>query len=349
MAFEETFRSVALTLARTAAFTSHAFLFGSLALLLLVLRPSFTPLDADAWASGRRRVSERLEGIVQACLTGSALATLVALALQAALVSEGSGGEVDSESIFGALGTRFGQLYVLRFPLLVGLAILLVGRVRQWSLAGAGDGKDQPGRGWWLGWAALSGALLMTSTLSGHAAVATPRAVSIVTDLMHLVCGAIWFAGIIVLCLVLPDAWRGKDDLDRLKLLAPAVARFSKVALVAFTLLGLTGVLNSFLHIGAWSDLFDTGYGRALSAKVVVYGMLLGLGGINHFVLRTRLASAAETADASVARRTFRRTIAAELTLALVVMALTGLLTGLARTKDNVPTPSGEVAVSAER
>ena len=349
MAFEETFRSIALTLARTAAFTSHAFLFGALALLILVLRPSFAPLDGDSWAAGRRRVSQRLEGIVQASLTGSGLATLVALALQAALVSEGSGGEVDSESIFGALGTRFGQLYVLRFPLLVGLAILLVGRVRQWSLAGAGDGSPSPGRGWWLGWAALSGALLATSTLSGHAAVATPRAISIVTDLMHLVCGAIWFAGILVLCLVLPDAWRGKDDLDRLKLLAPTVARFSKVALVVFSLLGITGVVNSFLHIGAWDDLIDTGYGRALSAKVIVYGLILALGALNHFVLRKRLESATDTADASIARRTFRRTIAAELTLALVVMALTGLLTGLARTKENVPAPSGDVAVSAER
>ena len=349
MAFEETFRSVALTLARTAAFTSHAFLFGALALLILVLRPSFAPLDQDAWAAGRRRVSQRLEGIVQASLTGSGLATLVALALQAALVSEGSGGDVDPESIFGALGTRFGQLYVLRFPLLVGLAILLVGRVRQWSLAGAGDGKPSPGRGWWLGWAVLSAALLATSTLSGHAAVATPRAISIATDLTHLVCGAIWFAGILVLCLVLPDAWRGKDDLDRLQLLAPAVVRFSKVALVAFSLLGITGVVNSFLHIGAWDDLIDTGYGRALSGKVIVYGLLLGLGALNHFVLRKRLASATDTADASVARRTFRRTIAAELTLALVVMALTGLLTGLARTKDNPPAPSGDVAVSAGR
>ena len=349
MAFEETFRSVALTLARTAAFTSHAFLFGALVLLLLVLRPSFLPLDAEAWAAGRRRVSGRLEGIVQASLTGSAVATIVALALQAALVSEGSGGEVDSDSIFGALGTRFGQLYVLRFPLLVGLAILLVGRVRQWSLAGTGDERPAPGRGWWVGWAGLSGALLMTSTLSGHAAVATPRVLSIATDLLHLVCGAIWFAGIIILCLVLPDAWRGKDDLDRLKLLAPTVSRFSKVALVTFSLLGITGVVNSLLHVGALDDLIDTSYGRALSAKIVVYGLILALGAMNHFVLRKRLESATDAADASVARNTFRRTIAAELTLALIVMALTGLLTGLARTKENVPPPSGDVAVSAER
>ena len=349
MAFEETFRSVALTLARTTAFTSHAFLFGSVVLLVLVLRPSFLPLGADTWAAGRRRVSERLEGIVQAALTGSAVATLVALALQAALVSEGSGGEVDPESVFGALGTRFGQLYVLRFPLLVGLAILLVGRVRQWSLAGAGDGAQTPGRGWWIGWAALSGGLLATSTLSGHAAVATPRALSVVTDMCHLVCGAVWFAGIVVLSLVLPDAWRGKDDVDRLKLLTPAVTRFSKVALIVFTLLGVTGVVNSFLHVGAWNDLVDTGYGRALTAKVIVYAFLLGLGGVNHFVLRRRLESAGGVSDASIARKTFRRTIAAELTLALVVMGLTGLLTGLARTKENVAPPSGDVAVSVER
>ena len=349
MAFEETFRTVALTLARTAAFTSHAFLFGAVALLVLVLRPSFVPLNADDWNAGRRRVSARLEGIVQASLTGSAVATLIALALQAALVSEGTGGNVDQDSIFGAMGTRFGQLYVLRFPLLVGLAILLIGRVREWSLAGAGDGAPSPGRGWWVGWAALSGGLLATSTLSGHAAVATPRFVSVMTDLTHLVSGAIWFAGIIVLCLVLPDAWRGKDDVDRLKLLAPTVARFSRVALVVFLVLGVTGVVNSFLHIGSWNDLVDTGYGRTLAAKVLVYGLLLGLGAVNHFVLRRRLEHANDVSDASIARRTFRRTIAAELSLALVVMALTGLLTGLARTRTNLPATEGQVSANAER
>jgi putative copper export protein len=349
MAFEETFRSVALTLARTAAFTSHAFLFGGLAIILLVLRPSFGSLENDAWAGGRRRVSERLEGIMQACLTGSAVATLVALALQAALVSEGTGGQVDSDSIFGAVGTRFGQLYLLRFPLLVGLSILLVGRVRQWALAGAGDGGRAPGTGWWVGWGALSGALLLTSTLSGHAAVAVPRLVSIVTDMSHLVCGAIWFAGIVILSLVLPDGWRGKDDLDRVKLLAPAVTRFSKIALVVFSLLGMTGVVNSFLHIGALDDLWDTSYGRALSAKIIVYGLILVLAAVNHFVLTRKLEAARDTADAAVARRTFRKTIAAELALALLVMGLTGLLTGLGRTKQNVPPPAGDIALSAER
>lgn len=338
--FEEAFRSVGLTLARSISFASHAFLFGLVPILALVLRPAFGSLASEGWRQGRARVARRLEGMVQAALTATAVATLIALVLQFALVSEVQGGEITSEPVFSVLETRFGQLYLLRFPLLVGLTVLLVGRVGEWSLSGAGDEGRSPGRTWWAGWVGLSFGLLATSSLSGHAVVASPVPLSILNDLLHLVFGSVWFTGIIVLALVVPDAWRGQEKHERVRLMAPAVTRFSTVALVSITILGITGVLNSFLHVQELDDLIDTNYGRPLLGKILVYLGILAAGGVNHFFVANRLEKAAAAGTSDPAQALFRKTIAVELVMALGVIGLTGFLVGEARTKDPTPPPS---------
>lgn len=337
MGFEETFRSVGLTLSRSISFISHGFLFGLPPILALVLRPSFRLVDGDAWGKSRARISSRLEGLIQSALTATALATLIALVLQFALVSEVTGGDITSQPVVSVLETRFGQLYLLRFPLLAGLVVLLVGRVRGWSLSGAGDGGATAGPAWWIGWGVLSLALLSTSTLSGHAAVASPGALAVANDLLHLICGGIWFSGIIVLALVLPDGWRGRSPEERVQLLAPVVVRFSTVAIVTITILGITGVLNSYLHVEHLDDMFDTAYGRAISAKIVVYLGILAVGGVNHFLVRRRLERALEEGRSDSAQSLFKKTIAIELALALTVMGITGFLTGKPRTKEVAP------------
>jgi putative copper export protein len=349
MGFEETFRSVGLTLARSISFISHGFLFGLLPILALVLRPAFRAVDPEAWGKSRARISARLEGMVQSALTATAVATVIALVLQFALVSEVQGGEITSEPVLSVLETRFGQLYLLRFPLLAGLLVLLVGRVREWSLAGAGDGGKTPGRAWWLGWGALAIGLLLTNTLSGHAAVAAPVPLSIANDLLHLICGGIWFTGIIVLALVLPDAWRGRSPEERVRLLAPIIVRFSTVAIVTITILGITGALNSFLHVEQLDDMVDTPYGRAITAKIAVYLGILAVGGINHFFVRGRLEKALDEGRSDDSQRLFRKTIAIELVMALAVLGITGFLTGEARTKEVETTEVGEGVTARPR
>ncbi|MFP5353033.1 MAG: copper resistance D family protein [Actinomycetota bacterium] len=349
MGFEETFRSVTLTLTRTISFSAHLFLFGLVPLLLLVLRPSFAGLSGEEWVAARKRTARRLEGMVQAALTATALATLVALVIQFALVSEVDGGEIGSRSIFSVLETRFGSMYLLRFPLLAGLSVLLVGRVRIWAMSGTEPGETSPGRGWWIGWAGLAAGLLATNSFSGHAGVGEPIALSISNDLLHLACAATWFTGIVILALVLPDAWRGRAEAERVRLLAPAVVRFSSVALVTITILGITGVLNAYLHVGRLADLFDTNYGRSISLKILVYLGILAVGGINHFFVRKRLEEALAEDRGDPSQRLFRRTIAVELVMALGILGITGFLTGEGRTRVQEAPASNEGVTARQR
>lgn len=336
---EDALRSVAFPLARFSAFASNALLFGLVPVLVLVLRPGFAALPGDEWNRGRRRIEVRLEGFVQAALWAAATATLVAIALQAVLISEfSSEGDVSQESLFSVFETTFGQWYGARLPLLVALAVLLGGRLRAWALAGAGDDRPSPGAPWWAAWAVLSVALLSTSSFSGHAAVATPRGLSILNDITHLVAGATWFTGVVVLAVVLPDGWRGGDPAHRIDLMRATIVRFSNLALGSIGLVLLTGIVNSLLHVGALGDLFGTSYGLALVGKVALFGGILALGAVNHLVVRRRLERGGE--DESATPALFRRVIAAELILALAIMGATGFLTGQSRTRQDATSPA---------
>ncbi len=340
--FEDTYRFAAFTIVRFALFSAHALLFGMATVSAVVLRPAFSALD-DTWNRARERVGGRLEGLVQASLVASALASLAAIVLQAILVAEAQGGDFSLDSFTGTFGTQFGRWQFLRFPALGALAVLLVGRVAS-DLFEAKSSERPASKPLWRGaWLVLSGFLLATSSLSGHAAVADPLALSVANDAVHLAAGGVWFAGVAILAIVLPDAWRGRQPTDRLKILAPVVVRFSNLAAVTIAVLALTGTLNSFLHVGAVDDLIDTGYGRTLFLKVVLFGAVLAFGAINHFVIRERLSKAAGATGDIEPARVFRRTIAAELVLALLLMGITGVLVGLGRTRDAPvqETPSG--------
>ncbi len=350
MGLESSLRDVALTIVRFSGFAANALVLGTLGVIVLVLRPTFASLDPAAWDAGRARLADRLEGIVHSALIGAAAAAALALVLQAVLAAELSGGEVGTDSFFAVLETSFGPWYALRLPLVAGLLVLLTGKVRQWALARRGVDKSVAGAAWWGAWGALGVALVATSSFSGHAAVATPRVLSLSSDVLHLVAGATWFAGIVLLSVALPDAWVGEDDRARLQVLAPAVRRFSHVAMVAIGVVLVTGVIASLLHVAHPGDLVDSSYGITLSVKIAFFGIILALGGFNHFVIRKRFEQALEGSEGSGgAARIFRKSIAAELLVGLVLMGLTGWLTGQPRTRQEVVEPQRVTTARGER
>ena len=57
------------------------------------------------------------------------------------------------------------------------------------------------------------------------------------------------------------------------------VARFTGIATAAVVTLALTGTIAAFQHIAAIAELWTTTYGRALSLKLILFGLLLLVGG----------------------------------------------------------------------
>lgn len=335
MPVEDTFRLITTTLSRLGVFVAHGFLFGLIPVLVLVVRPSFRELPPTEWALVRQRTASRLQDILSAALIASFICTVIMLVVQATLTAEMMGGRMSMDSVSGVAQTSFGRWHLARFPMLLAMAVLLSGRVRVWALAERSDDQGAASPLWWSVWGVLAVGLLLTSTMSGHTLVATPRSLAIPNDLVHLCAGATWFAGIVYLASVLPQTLRSKKETEKLRLIAPAVTRFSRLALVAITLVTATGIVNSLLHVERLSDLWMTGYGRSLGAKLSFFVGVILLGAVNHFFVRKRMERAVSNPALGSARPLFRRTIAIELALAFAIFGSTALLTNSARTKDS--------------
>ena len=344
MGFEEILRQIAFTCVRFMAFCAHAILLGAPAVMLLVLRPSFAGLDREEWNDGRLRLAARLDGVVHSSFIASAIATAVAIALQATLVAEFNEGDLSSPSFLSVFSTTFGQWHLFRYPLLAGLIVLLSGKVRQWSLQLDGGAA----RSWWIGWLGLLGwpagdeqlhrprrgciSPLAWSLERHHA----PRVRIYLVRRDRHPCGA---------CCRTRGGQR--TIATSLQLLAPVVVRFSKVALVSITIVAITGTLNSLMNVAELDDMYTEAYGISLTLKIGLFLGVLALGGVNHFFLRERMRRGLEQGTSTSAQRLFRMTIAVELVIALSIMGMTGWLVGQAKTKQAtvVPDSAGQLGL----
>jgi len=334
MGIEQDLLRVSFTLVRFAAFAANALIFGAVPLLLLVLRPALKSLDARAWRHGRMELAVRLEGLLRASLVASAVATVLALLLQTALVSLLDEGELGLDALEAVLSTSFGIWSLIRLPVLGALSVLLYQRVQDLCLSGMAPSEKKPGRAWWSLWGLLSMTLLATWSFAGHAAVSNPAWAALINDIVHLAAGSTWFAGIVILAVILPDVWQNKKQPDRLRILSEVVSRFSRLALIAIGVVAITGTINSFFNVESPGDLVDSGYGITLTIKIVLFLGIVALGAVNHFLVRRRLQNAVMEGSSSDPYALFRKTIATELVLGLLILGTTGLLVGSARTRE---------------
>jgi putative copper export protein len=104
--------------------------------------------------------------------------------------------------------------------------------------------------------------------------------------MLHLVGGGIWVGGLVgLLCLALPGA---VPPAGRAAFWAPAIRRFSVVAMSCVAAIGLSGLFLYWEHVDGPSQLLTTMYGRVLGVKILLFGGLL-LGGFNQFWLHPRI------------------------------------------------------------
>jgi copper transport protein len=96
---------------------------------------------------------------------------------------------------------------------------------------------------------------------AGHAAGVRPAPGAIFADALHILSAGVWAGGIIAMAsLHPPGGWSGEEGRTLL-------ARFGRVALIAFAFTALTGVLRATEELTGVSDLWTTSYGLILSAK----------------------------------------------------------------------------------
>jgi copper transport protein len=167
-------------------------------------------------------------------------------------------------------------------------------------------------------------ALLLAPTFSGHAfRSASDRLLSVAADLLHVAAAAFWIGGLLQLAVIL---WSGEDP--------GAARRFSRLAVPAVVLIAVSGLARALVELSTVSQLWSTGYGRAIVVKSTLLAALIVLGWLG----RRWLGSATR----------LLRNVSTELALLALLIGAVAVLTALRPGRDAVaklqPVASTEVA-----
>ena len=223
--------------------------------------------------------------------TGGLLVALIGLLLLAEAQRRAA-----HSSLSSLLDTPVGHALIWRAVAIAAAAVaLLVARKRRIALGAA---------------AVAAGVAIVIHVAEGHAAAGSwPTAVTVTAQSAHFLAAGVWVGGLAALLAGLA----GTPPETRVA----AVRRFSEVALIALVVLVATGALRAVDELSSFGDLFSTGYGRAVLAKIVLVSLIVAAAARN----RRRNVERVET-DTGPLRRTSR----IELGLATGALATAALL-----------------------
>lgn len=141
---------------------------------------------------------------------------------------------------------------------------------------------------------------------------------------VHILAASTWLGTLLVLTLigirgVMRSAAAG---VKRAELVCDLVNSFSPLALIAATIVALTGLTTAWLHLKRLSALWTTSYGAALLVKLVLVLIVVSLGAWNWRRVRPSLGDAGS-------EETIRRSATLELTFAGLVLIATAVLVSL--------------------
>jgi putative copper export protein len=165
------------------------------------------------------------------------------------------------------------------------------------------------------GWAAVAiGAVIVLAVDvgTGHAAYGSDLVLQFTAQLTHGLAAAAWIGGLAGLLLVLrtiPAEERG-----------PTARRYSTWAGIALAAVVVTGFMRALAEVGTLDALINTDFGRVVLAKSALLLVLALLGAFNRFVTLR---------DDSRLERRLRRVGTTEITIAVVILGLSGLLVNL--------------------
>jgi copper transport protein len=126
---------------------------------------------------------------------------------------------------------------------------------------------------------------------------------------------------------VVPAGTRKLEPVDRTRLLAATIVRFSFVAGIAVVVLLATGIAQAIVEVRHLDNLIDTAFGRAVLIKICLFVLLVSVGAYNRQRLVPQLRRL--VAEGGAPRRAgflLRRALRAEVALIVLVLGVTSAL-----------------------
>lgn len=264
--------------------------------------------------SGDGRPRRRARVVWWAAWASAVVGSVSVFVLQGPYLTGDSLGSVFDPGLWvDVAGTRLGRSLLVRLALLVASAVVISRRVD----IDAGDGPSvgrRTSRSTIALWVLLSSAIVVTFSFTGHPSAASPAAVSVLADAVHLAAVSLWLGG---LAGVLVARRPGEK----------ATRRFSALATVAVPTIVVTGAWQTWNLVGNLGDLTVTTWGRTLLAKLALVVFLVTLGAMSRWLLRAEGPHA------------IRRLVASELVVGGLVLGLTA---GLVATPPTPP-PAAQI------
>lgn len=246
-------------------------------------------------------------------LTGSAAMGLLLSAALLVLMAAGMAGTapitVDRETIaMVATAPGVGTAFVVRTSALI-LALLVAQRAMSTTA---------------LTLTAAAGALALASLAwNGHGAMneGVEGWVHLAADIAHLLAAGIWFGALVALVLLVS---RRATTRAHLILAHQALHGFSSTGTLAVGVLVVSGLISSWVLVGPDNvgNLGTSLYGQLLLAKLLLFGLMLMLAGLNRFRLTPAFAGALNTGDTRGSLRALRRSLAVETLCAIAILGL---------------------------
>jgi len=300
---------------------------------LFVVRPAISP----TWQLGPRLTRRVLKYVVGA-FAFSLLANLVALVVQAAAIS----GPADLlNGVTTTLGdTRYGTWWLVRVGVLLVFAAVLMGCA------------------WWWPWRRrpatvlaliASAALPLPFSMVSHAgAEPAGQATAIAFDYAHLLGASLWAGGLLFLVVALAPTVPDLTAAGRRVVLGRALPRFSLLALIAWGVMGFTGLYSAWLQVGNIPALTSTPYGQTLILKLILIVPLLALGAFNLIVVTRKLRVAKTEERVESWSNHFVSALIAEAVIVTLLLGVVGMLIGTPPARQVVEQQAGSLRIALE-
>lgn len=172
------------------------------------------------------------------------------------------------------------------------------------------------------------GIALATLAWSGHG-VSTEGASGIVhagADILHLLAASAWIGALALLLMLVSP--RGSVSRERVDAAHAALAGFGAMGTILVGLIVATGIVNGAFLVGVdgVTMLGSSPYGRLLLIKLMLFIAMLACAAANRFWLTPRLEAAMGRDSTNRALALLRRSVAIEVTFALLVLGLVAWL-----------------------
>ena len=300
------------TLGRWLGLLALAILVGGLVLELFVLPRDLAPLE-----SARRRL-RRWITVAVAILIVTSAGDLIA---RARVMSGGDLSQAMAALPLVLTRTHFGAIWISRATVLA--LLLAVSLSRALPARGAG--------------LVLSLGIVLTGSLTGHAADWGDLSLAVIVDWLHAVAATAWTGGLFGLPLMLRrPAWSPE-------LVGVIARRFSRLAGYCLLVVVASGIYNTWVQLPSFASLWTTTYGVSLLLKICLASTLALLGAVNRYLVlpdldasepravgrlrrlgRMTLSGAAPTPAAATAK--LWRFVGREALVAVVVFGCTAVL-----------------------